>query len=93
MLSKALSLDPNVAQYIRFQPTQGDTEAKGLINRLSQTRKDVAADKKPTPVSTDTAAKPANPNQRFPKARPPAGSSSKKEAAKPPEQAAALPLQ
>jgi len=71
VLQKALSLDPNVTQYIRFPPTNGDTQAKGLINQMNSARKAVAQEKKAPDTQKAGAPEspPKQPNQRFP-ARP-----------------------
>jgi hypothetical protein len=96
VLQKALSLDPNVTQYIRFQPTNGDTQAKGLINQMNSARKAVAQEKKAPDTQKAGAPEspPKQPNQRFP-ARPLASASKQKAAAASPQSApaGALPLQ
>ena len=75
-LQKALSLDPNVTQYIRFQPTNGDTQAKGLINQMNKARSAVAAEKKADqPATSPTSPAPAKEGSstalkdRFPRPR------------------------
>jgi hypothetical protein len=76
VLQKALSLDPNVTQYIRFQPTNGDTQAKGLINQMNKARSAVAAEKKADqPATSPTSPAPAKEGSstalkdRFPRPR------------------------